>query len=167
MMHVESEGKPVWSEKCNAVEKLNADYNRKLSEHTVHHNLLCMGLHSHMQVRVFTMTLFYHWKHLKWAHESQNCTNWSNGKKLPGLINQVFFLFFVFFSGGMLGACAIFTWGREGSRMHYEKSFQTKTMCHIFCIIYQTDHTLLMDSLWVCCLGLRLLNSVIFHYYCL
>ncbi len=148
LMPVESEGNPVWSEKCNAAEKLNADYNRKLSEHTVHHNLLCMWLHSHRQVRVSMMILFCHRKHLKWAHECQNWTNWSNGKKLAGLMNQFFFLDKL--AGRVHVHCLL----------HFEKSFQTKT-CHFFCIIYQTDHEHLMNSLWVCrlwvcCLRLRL-----------
>ena len=55
-------------------EKVNAGSDRKVSEHTVHHNLLHMGLCSHKPVRVPMLTSVHCWKHLQWAREHQNWT---------------------------------------------------------------------------------------------
>lgn len=55
-------------------EKVNAGSDRKVSEHTVHHSLLRMGLRSRRPVRVPMMTPVHCRKRLQWAREHQNWT---------------------------------------------------------------------------------------------
>uniref|UniRef100_A0A3Q3JTD4 Transposase Tc1-like domain-containing protein n=1 Tax=Monopterus albus TaxID=43700 RepID=A0A3Q3JTD4_MONAL len=55
-------------------EKLNADSDRKVSEHTVHRSLLRMGLCSRRPVRLPVLTPVLHQKRLQWAREHQNWT---------------------------------------------------------------------------------------------
>ncbi|ROL50430.1 Serine/threonine-protein kinase pim-2 [Anabarilius grahami] len=52
----------------------NAGSDRKLSEYTVHHSLLHMGLHSCRPVRVPMLTPVHRRKCQQWAREHQNCT---------------------------------------------------------------------------------------------
>lgn len=53
-------------------------------------------------------------KHLQWAPEGGA---WSNGGSWPDLINEVFLTQHVY----GLGKGAPFTWGRDRTRLHYEK----------------------------------------------
>ena len=55
-------------------EKVNAGYDRKVSEHTVHRSLLRMGLRSRRPVRVPMLTPVHRRKRLQWARERQNWT---------------------------------------------------------------------------------------------
>ena len=55
-------------------EEVNAGSDRKVSEYTVHHSLLCMGLHSCRPVRVSMLTPVHRRKHQQWAREHQNWT---------------------------------------------------------------------------------------------
>jgi len=50
-------------------QKVNAVSDRKVSEHTVHHSLLCMELHSLRPVRVPMLTPVHHRKCQQWASE--------------------------------------------------------------------------------------------------
>lgn len=53
-----------WASVAQTEEKAHAASDRKMSEFTVHHTLLCMGLHSHRPVSH---------RH-QWAREHQRCT---------------------------------------------------------------------------------------------
>ena len=55
-------------------EEVDAGSDWKVSDYTVHHSLLCMGLHSHRAVRVPILTPNHRWEHQQWAHEHQNWT---------------------------------------------------------------------------------------------
>ncbi|ROI81802.1 hypothetical protein DPX16_22037 [Anabarilius grahami] len=50
-------------------QEVNAGSDRKVSEYTVHHNLLRMGLHSRRPVRVPMLTPVHRRKHQQWARE--------------------------------------------------------------------------------------------------
>ena len=55
-------------------QEVNAGSDRKVSEYTVHHSFLHMGLHSCRPVRVPMLTPVHHRKCQQWAHEHQNWT---------------------------------------------------------------------------------------------
>ena len=59
---------------AQTAEEINAGSDRKVSEYTVHHSLLCMGLHSCRPVRVPMLTPVHCRKHQQWAREHQNWT---------------------------------------------------------------------------------------------
>lgn len=91
-------------------EKVNAESNRKVSEHTVHRSLLRMGLHRRRPVRVPMLT--HNQKILQWAHEK--CTteqwkraHWSEFNFLHHVAVQV--------------ACASLTWGSDGTRKNKDE----------------------------------------------
>ncbi len=68
-------------------QEVNVGSDGKVSEYTVHHSLLCMGLHSCRPVRVPMLTPL----HLRKHHVSIRTGPWSNGRRWPGLMNHVFF----------------------------------------------------------------------------
>ncbi|KAK3558608.1 hypothetical protein QTP86_021665 [Hemibagrus guttatus] len=86
LMHVGSECWPMWSDPTDEVlllkfaEEVNAGSDRKGSEYTVHHSLLCMGPHSRRAVRAPMLTPVHHRKHQQWTSEHQNWTmeQWKN-----------------------------------------------------------------------------------------
>ncbi|TMZ23716.1 hypothetical protein EMF65_34440 [Klebsiella pneumoniae] len=55
-------------------QEVNAGSDRKVSEYTVHHSLLHMGLHSCRPVRVPMLTPVHRRKHQQWTLEHQNWT---------------------------------------------------------------------------------------------
>ncbi len=62
------EGYPIWSELTESLlcyTKFNDGYGRNVSQHTVHHTLLCMRLRSCRSVRVPMMTPVHHQSHLQ------------------------------------------------------------------------------------------------------
>ncbi|ROL55574.1 Ras-specific guanine nucleotide-releasing factor RalGPS2 [Anabarilius grahami] len=79
-MHVASErlNRVVRSNRRTIVaqiaQEVNAGSDRKVSEYTVHHSLLRMGLHSRRPVRVPMLTPVHCRKRQQWAHEFQNWT---------------------------------------------------------------------------------------------
>lgn len=88
-------------------EKVNAESERKVSEHTVHRSLLRMGLRRRRPVRVPTLTHAHNQKLLQWAHEKCSTeqwkkADWSESNFLHHVAVQV--------------ACASFTWGSDGTR---------------------------------------------------
>ncbi|KAK3557806.1 hypothetical protein QTP86_002693 [Hemibagrus guttatus] len=66
-------------------EELYAGSYRKVSENTVHRSLLCMGLDSRRPVRVPMLT-----ESGNNGHMIIRTGPWSNGRRWPGLMNQVF-----------------------------------------------------------------------------
>lgn len=83
----------------------------KISEHTLHCSLLCMGLYSHRPVRGPMMTPVHHRKYLQWA--SDKTGPWSSGKRFHGLMDHSYFLIW-----WMVGCIALFVWGSDGSMKH-------------------------------------------------
>ena len=59
---------------AQVTENLNGGYGRNVSQSTVHHTLLHMGLCSCRPVRVAMMTPVHRRKRLQWARECQNWT---------------------------------------------------------------------------------------------
>ena len=80
LMHVGSEGWTVCVRSnrratvAQIAQEVNAGSDRKVSEYTVHHSLLRMGLHSRRPVRVPMLTPVHRQKHQLWAREHQNWT---------------------------------------------------------------------------------------------
>jgi len=77
LMHVGSEGCPVWSDPTTVAQiaqEVNAGSDRNVSEYTVHRSLLRMGLHSRRPVRVPMLTPVHRRKYQPWARELQNWT---------------------------------------------------------------------------------------------
>ncbi len=72
-------------------QEVNAGSNGELSEYTVHHSLLRMGLHSCRQVRVPMLTPVHLPKALRVGHVSIRTGPRSNRRRWPGLMNHVFF----------------------------------------------------------------------------
>ena len=79
-----------------------------------HCSLLHMGLCSLRPVRVTMLTNVHHLKLLQWA---LGYLNWivEHWKKVAWSDESLFF----YTSCGRLGVCALFTCGRDGTRMHY------------------------------------------------
>ncbi|ROL45969.1 hypothetical protein DPX16_4783 [Anabarilius grahami] len=59
---------------AQTAQEVNAGSDRKVSEYTVHHSLLRMGLHSRRQVRVPMLTPVHLRKCQQWTLENQNWT---------------------------------------------------------------------------------------------
>lgn len=57
---------------AQTAEKVNAGFNRKVSERTVHPSLLCMELHTRRLVRLSMLTCVHSQKRIQWACEHQN-----------------------------------------------------------------------------------------------
>jgi len=95
--------------------EVNAGSDRKVSEYTVHHSLLRMGLYSCRPVRVPMLTPGHHRKHQQWVCEHQNWTieQW---KKVAWSDESRFLLHH------MDGRVRVsLTCGTHGTRMHYGK----------------------------------------------
>ncbi len=105
-------------------EKINVGHNRKLSEHTMHHN---MRLRRHRPVRVPRMTSVHHQKNLQWSWECQNWTT-EQWKKVACSGEP-----FIRSVGWQMRVS--FTWGKYGSRMHYGKKADGGSVLHwtVFC----------------------------------
>uniref|UniRef100_A0A8C4Q1N8 Transposable element Tc1 transposase n=1 Tax=Eptatretus burgeri TaxID=7764 RepID=A0A8C4Q1N8_EPTBU len=75
-----NKGYPIWfkppgrSMVAQVTENFNGGYRRNVSQSTVHHTLLCMGLRSRRAVRVPMMTPVHRCKRLQWAREHRNWT---------------------------------------------------------------------------------------------
>ena len=89
-------------------EKVNAGYDRQVSEHTVHCSLLRMG-----QCSPYCT---YTANSAKNGHVNIRNVPWSNGRRWPTLMNHVFFCIL-----WMAGCLYVVTWGRDSTRMHYRK----------------------------------------------
>ncbi len=121
--------------KAQTADIRNSGLDRKLSEHTVHWNLLRIRLHSCRLVRVPTMTPVYCLKYLQWAHECQNCIM-KQWKKVDEWI--------MFRSGEWLSLCVCvyvcFTWEKHGSRMHYGNKTGQWRQCYDLGFVLLGNH---------------------------
>ena len=87
-------GWPMWSDATDKLlllkllKKFMLVLIEKMSEHTMHHTLLCMGLRSCRPVRVPMLTPAHCRKSLQWAPEHSNGTT-EQWKKVAGLMNHV------------------------------------------------------------------------------
>ncbi len=95
-------------------------------QNTENITVCCMGLHSNRPVK---SSHDYPCSPLKATMGMLNIRTgpWSNGIRLPGLMNHIWL------SGEWPGAHALFTWGRDGSRMHYGKKarqLENFNLCH-------------------------------------
>ncbi|KAK3575380.1 hypothetical protein QTP86_025787, partial [Hemibagrus guttatus] len=104
-------------------EEVNAGSGRKVSEYTVHHSLLHMGLHSCRPVRVPMLTPVHHRKCQQWALEHQNWTT-EQWKKVAWSVESGFLLHHV-----DVRVCVSLTWGTHGARMHYGKKVSRRRQC--------------------------------------
>ena len=90
--------------------------DRKVSEYTVHHSLLRMGLHSRRPVRVPMLIPFTAESTIN-GHVSIRTGPWSNGRRWPGLRNLVFF-----YITWMARCMSVLSWGTHGTRLHHSAS---------------------------------------------
>ena len=72
-------GYPIWSKLTEGLlwhvtENFNGGHGRNVSQSTVHHTLLRMGLRSRKPDRVPMMTPVHRRKRLQWARERRNWT---------------------------------------------------------------------------------------------
>ncbi len=116
-----------WATVAHIAQEVNAGSDGKVSEYTVHHSLLPMGLHSHRPVRVPMLTPVHRLKRQQWAREHQNWTT-EQWKKL------VWSIMFSFTSLGWAGASVSFTWGTQGTRMHYGKKACRRRQCNVWAL---------------------------------
>lgn len=106
-----------------------------MSEQTTHRSLLSMGLHSRRLVRVHMLSPVHRQRHLQWVCE---CHHWTMEQRKmggAGLMNPISFT-----SCGWLGACVWFTWGRDGTRMHYGKKASRRRQCDALLGIFGSWH---------------------------